>query len=152
METLHNFLINNYLWIKSFHVISVIAWMAAMLYLPRLFVYHSTVEKNTDSSEMLKTMEYRLQKFIMNPAMIFSVFFGSLLLLTKNIVNWQEVWIYIKLFSVFCLVLVHYKLSKYRQDFFNDNNKKTKNFYKIINEIPTILLIIIIIMVYIKPF
>ena len=152
MEALDNFLIGNYLWIKSFHVISVIAWMAGILYLPRLFVYHSTVKKNSDSSEMLKTMEYRLQKFIMTPAMISSIFFGMLLLKTKGVVDWQSVWIFIKLFSVLCLLFIHHKLSIYRKDFFNDINIKSKNFYKIINEIPTLFLIIIIIMVYVKPF
>ena len=152
METLNNFLFNNYLWIKSFHVISVIAWMVGMLYLPRLFVYHSTVKKDSESAEMLKIMEYKLQKFIMNPAMITSIFFGVLLLKTEGIVDWESLWIYIKLFSVLCLVFIHYKLSVYRKDFFNDNNIKTKNFYKIINEIPTLFLIIIIIIVYVKPF
>ena len=74
MEILNNFLNNNYLWIKAFHVISVIAWMVGLLYLPRLFVYHSTTNKNSDSSKMLKIMEYRLQKFIMDPAMVTSIF------------------------------------------------------------------------------
>ena len=138
--------------IKAIHIFSVISWMAGLLYLPRLFVYHSTVEKNSDSSEMLKTMEYRLQKFIMTPAMISSVFFGILLLKTKGVVDWQSLWIYIKLFSVLCLLFVHHKLSIYRKDFSNDTNTKSKNFYKIINEIPTLFLIIIIIMVYVKPF
>ena len=97
-------------------------------------------------------MEYRLQKFIMTPAMISSVFFGILLLKTKGVVDWQSLWIYIKLFSVLCLLFVHHKLSIYRKDFSNDTNTKSKNFYKIINEIPTLFLIIIIIMIYVKPF
>ena len=143
---------NTYLLFKSIHLIVVISWMAGLLYLPRLFVYHSTVKKNSDSSEMLKTMEYRLQKFIMAPAMISSIFFGMLLLKTKGVVDWQSVWIFIKLFSVLCLLFIHHKLSIYRKDFFNDINIKSKNFYKIINEIPTLFLIIIIIMVYVKPF
>ena len=152
MEILNNFLNNNYLWIKAFHVISVIAWMVGLLYLPRLFVYHSTTNKNSDSSKMLKIMEYRLQKFIMDPAMITSIFFGILLLKIRGTVDWQSIWIYIKLFSVLSLVFIHYKLSVYRKNFFNDSNIKTKNFYKIVNETPTLLLIIIIIMVYTKPF
>ena len=101
---------------------------------------------------MLKIMEYRLQKFIMDPAMITSIFFGILLLKIRGTVDWQSIWIYIKLFSVLSLVFIHYKLSVYRKNFFNDSNTKTKNFYKIVNETPTLLLIIIIIMVYIKPF
>ena len=152
METIYNFFLNYYLWFKALHVVAIISWMVGLLYLPRLFVYHSTAEEGSNSSEMLKIMEYRLQKFIMNPAMIASVFFGVLLLKTEGIVDWQSVWIYIKLFSVLALIFLHYKLSVYRKNFFNDSNTKTKKFYKIINEIPTLLLIIIIIMVYIKPF
>ena len=115
METLNNFLTNNYLWIKAFHVISVITWMAALLYLPRLFVYHTTAKKHSDSSEMLKIMEYRLQKFIMNPAMILTLFFGALLSKTEGIIDWKSMWIYIKLLSVLCLVGIHYKLFIYKK-------------------------------------
>ena len=101
---------------------------------------------------MLKIIEYRLQKFIMNPAMILTLFFGALLSKTEGIIDWKSMWIYIKLLSVLCLVGIHYKLFIYRKDFFYDKNTKTKKFYRIINEIPTLLLIIIIIMVYVKPF
>ena len=152
METLNNFLTNNYLWIKAFHVISVITWMAALLYLPRLFVYHTTAKKHSDSSEMLKIMEYRLQKFIMNPAMLLTIIFGVFLLKTNGIINWTEKWIYFKLLGVFLLLVVHNLLGRYRKDFFLDKNKHSGRFYKILNEVPTILLIVIILLVYLKPF
>ncbi len=151
MDQFYNFLNNNYLIIKSLHVISMVAWMAAMLYLPRLFVYHTTV-KNKESSELLKIMEYRLQKYIMNPAMVFTLIFGFLLLKIKGIINWNEIWIYFKLFCVLLLIIIHHLLIKYRKDFYYDKNFHSKRFFKIINEIPTILLIIIIFLVYLKPF
>ena len=152
MQTFNNLLINNYSLIKAFHIISMVAWMSAILYLPRLFVYHTAVKRNSEASKMLKIMEYRLQKFIMNPAMILTLFFGALLSKTEGIIDWKSMWIYIKLLSVLCLVGIHYKLFIYRKDFLYDKNTKTKKFYRIINEIPTLLLIIIIIMVYVKPF
>ena len=152
MQTFNNLLINNYSLIKAFHVISIVAWISAILYLPRLFVYHTTVKRNSEASKMLKIMEYRLQKFIMNPAMILTLFFGALLSKTEGIIDWKSMWIYIKLLSVLCLVGIHYKLFIYRKDFLYDKNTKTKIFYRIINEIPTLLLIIIIIMVYVRPF
>ena len=152
MQSFNNFLVDNYSLIKAFHVISMVAWMAALLYLPRLFVYHTTVKKNSDTSEMLKIMELRLQKYIMNPAMLLTLLFGIFLLKTGELVNWAEKWIYFKLLAVFLLLLVHYLLAKYRKDFFLNKNRHSKKFYKILNEIPTILLILIILLVYLKPF
>ena len=101
---------------------------------------------------MLKIMEYRLQKFIMNPAMILTIFFGFLLLKTDGVINWSENWLYFKLLVVFLMLIVHYLLSKYRIDFYMDKNNRSKKFYKILNEVPTVLLIIIILLVYLKPF
>ena len=152
MQSFNNFLVDNYSLIKAFHVISMVAWMAALLYLPRLFVYHTTVKKNSDTSEMLKIMEYRLQKFIMNPAMLLTLLFGIFLLKTDGVINWGEKWIYFKLLAVFLLLLVHHLLTKYRKDFYMDNNNRSKKFYKILNEVPTALLVIIILLVYLKPF
>ena len=152
MQSFNNFLIGNYSLIKAFHVISMVAWMAALLYLPRLFVYHTTVKKNSDTSEMLKIMEYRLQKYIMNPAMLLTLLFGIFLLKTDGVINWGEKWIYFKLLAVFLLLLVHHLLAKYRKDFYMDNNNRSKKFYKILNEVPTALLVIIILLVYLKPF
>ena len=152
MQSFNNFLVNNYSLIKAFHVISMVAWMAALLYLPRLFVYHITVKKNSESSEMLKIMEYRLEKFIMNPAMISTFVFGILLLKTDGIVNWNEKWAYLKLLAAMSLLIIHYLLIKYRKAFFLNKNAHTKKFYRILNEIPTALLIIIVLLVYLKPF
>ena len=152
MQTFNNLLINNYSLIKAFHVISMVAWMSAMLYLPRLFVYHTKVKRNPEASEMLKIMEYRLQKFIMNPAMLLTIIFGVFLLKTNGIINWTDKWIYFKLLGVFLLLVVHYLLGRYRKDFFLDKNKHSGKFYKIFNEVPTILLIVIILLVYLKSF
>ena len=152
MQSFNNFLADNYSLIKAFHVISMVAWMAALLYLPRLFVYHTTVKKSSDASEMLKIMEYRLQKYIMNPAMLLTLLFGIFLLKTDGVINWGEKWIYFKLLAVFLLLLVHHLLAKYRKDFYMDNNNRSKKFYKILNEVPTVLLVIIILLVYLKPF
>ena len=107
MQTFNNLLINNYSLIKAFHVISIVAWISAILYLPRLFVYHTTVKRNSEASKMLKIMEYRLQKFIMNPAMLLTIIFGVFLLKTNGIINWTEKWIYFKLLGVFLLLVVH---------------------------------------------
>ena len=152
MQSFNNFLVNNYSLIKAFHVISMVAWMAALLYLPRLFVYHTTVKKNSESSEMLKIMEYRLEKFIMNPSMLLTILFGVLLLKINGIVNWNEKWIYFKLSAVVLMLVLHYLLMGYRKGFFLDKNKHSKKFYKIFNEVPMILLIIIVLLVYLKPF
>ena len=152
MQTFNNLLINNYSLIKAFHVISIVAWISAILYLPRLFVYHTTVKRNSEASKMLKIMEYRLQKFIMNPAMLLTIIFGVFLLKTNGIINWTEKWIYFKLLGVFLLLVVHNLLGRYRKDFFLDKNKHSRKFYKILNEVPTILLIVIILLVYLKPF
>ena len=152
MQTFNNLLINNYSLIKALHIISIVAWISAILYLPRLFVYHTTVKRNSEASKMLKIMEYRLQKFIMNPAMLFTIIFGVFLLKTNGIINWTEKWIYFKLLGVFLLLVVHNLLGRYRKDFFLDKNKHSGRFYKILNEVPTILLIVIILLVYLKPF
>ena len=152
MQTFNNLLINNYSLIKAFHIISMVAWMSAILYLPRLFVYHTAVKRNSEASRMLKIMEYRLQKFIMNPAMLFTIIFGVFLLKTNGIINWTEKWIYFKLLGVFLLLVVHNLLGRYRKDFFLGKNKHSRRFYKILNEVPTILLIVIILLVYLKPF
>ena len=113
-----------YTWIKALHLIAVISWMAGLLYLPRLFVYHSTAEEGSNSSEMLKIMEYRLQKFIMNPAMLFTILFGVFLLKTHEVINWGEKWVYFKFLAVFILLVIHYLLARYRKDFFLDKNKQ----------------------------
>jgi len=145
-------LIRLYPWILSFHVISLIAWMAAMFYLPRLYVYHCQVARGSAESERFKVMERRLLKQIMTPAMIATWVFGILLVLTPGIITWTQGWWYVKLVSVLMLSGFHGAASKWRRDFLNDRNQRPERFYRMANEVPTILMVIIVIMVIVKPF
>jgi putative membrane protein len=147
-----SFLGDYYHWIKAFHVIAVIAWMAGMFYLPRLYVYHTQVAKGSDQSELFKMMERRLLRFIINPAMIFSIFLGTLLIFSSGVVDWSQGWIYVKLAAVLLLTGFHGFLSRWRKAFERDENKHTEKFFRRVNEIPTILMIVIVIMVVVKPF
>ena len=142
---------NYYLLFKSLHLIAVISWMAGLLYLPRIFVYHAdnNIEKNT--SETFKIMEKRLMFFIMTPAMILSWLFGiSLILINGTSIN-PSLWVQAKLFLVVILTIYHLFLVYYLRKFALDENKKSAKFFKIINEIPTILLILIIFIIIYKP-
>jgi len=145
-------LIRLYPWVLSFHVISLIAWMAAMFYLPRLYVYHCQVAVGSTESERFKVMERRLLKQIMTPAMIATWIFGILLVLTPGIITWHQGWWYVKLVSVLLLTGFHGAASKWRKDFLNDRNKRPERFYRFANEVPTILMVVIVIMVIVKPF
>jgi putative membrane protein len=145
-------LIHLYLWIKALHVISLIAWMAAMFYLPRLYVYHCQVPAGSAESERFKVMERRLLKQIMTPAMIATWVFGILLVLTPGIISWTQGWWYVKLVSVILLTGFHGAMSKWRKDFLNDRNRRPERFYRIANEVPTVLMFVIVIMVIVKPF
>jgi protoporphyrinogen IX oxidase len=140
-----------YPWTKAFHVISLIAWMAGMFYLPRLFVYHvDTVPGSTDS-ERFKVMEYRLMKQIINPAMIATWLFGILLVLTPGIIDWSAGWWHVKLTCVLLMSGLHGAYSRWRKDFLNDCNRRPQRFYRIANEIPTVLMVIIVIMIIVRP-
>lgn len=139
-----------YLWIKSIHVIAIIAWMAGMLYLPRLFVYHSAENLSSQTSETFKLMERRLLRFIINPAMVISWIMG--LWLAWKIFNFQGGWLHAKILMVVLLSGVHGFLSKNVRLFAQDKNVKSAKFWRIINEIPTVLMIIIVILVIVKPF
>jgi putative membrane protein len=141
-----------YPWIKALHVISVVAWMAGLLYLPRLFVYHAAARPGSDAAETFKLMERRLLKGIMTPAMIATYAFGIALLLTPGIVEWRHGWIYVKLGAVLALTVSHGLLARWRRDFEGDRNSRAPRFYRFVNEIPTVLLILIVIMVVVKPF
>jgi putative membrane protein len=139
-----------YEWIKAFHVIAVISWMAGMLYLPRLFVYHCEAEVGSKQSETFKVMERRLLKGIINPAMILTWVLGLYMV-------WAGQWYLAGWFQVkFALVLVmsgiHGFFTRCVRDFANDRNTRSQKFYRIINEVPTILMIFIVILVIIKPF
>ena len=140
-----------YPWIKALHIVSVIAWMAGMLYLPRLYVYHCGVEPGSEASEMLKVMERRLLRAIINPAMIATFVFGGLLLATPGLIDWAAWWIYAKLALVFALGAIHGSFSKWRRDFELDRNTRPAKFYRIMNEAPTVAMIAIVFLVVIKP-
>ncbi len=150
---MNEFLLEWYHWIKALHIIAVIAWMAGMLYLPRLFVYHVDAAVGSELSETFKVMERRLLRAIINPAMILAMIFGLFLLFTPGVVDFDDFWIWIKLFCAFVgLGGLHAWLSRWRKAFAEDRNVYTAGFYRKINEIPTVLMIIIVIMVIVRPF
>ena len=141
-----------YPWIKGLHIVAVISWMAGLLYLPRLFVNHAGRPAGSEASEMLKGMEHRLLKFIMRPAALVTVLLGGMLLSVPGVVDWSMGWIHVKLTAVLGLVVMHGFLEKWRKDFANDANTHTASFYRKINEVPTLLMIVIVLMVAAKPF
>lgn len=140
-----------FLWYKAIHVISVISWMAAMLYLPRLFVYHTRAEKGSQMDETFKIMEKRLLRIIMTPAMISTYFFGFLVAYIYGFVA-LGVWFHIKMLAVLGLTIFHGMLAKWVKIFAAGENKRSEKFYRIVNEIPIIFIIIAVIMVIVKPF
>jgi len=141
---------NAYLWVKALHIIAVIAWMAGLLYLPRLFVYHTATTRGSQASETFKVMERRLLRVIMNPAMIASWVFGLWLYVSYG--DLSDVWIHIKLALVIAMSVAHGLMARWRKDFELDRNERPDMFYRIANEVPTALMIIIVILVVIKPF
>tara|TARA_Y100000768_G_scaffold321264_1_gene257225 strand:- start:1086 stop:1520 length:435 start_codon:yes stop_codon:yes gene_type:complete len=142
---------NAYLAFKALHLIAVISWMAGLLYLPRIFVYHAETKENVGQSETFKLMEKRLYFYIMNPAMILSWIFGILLIHSQGIISLDFLWMRIKLGLVIILTAYHFYLLAVLKDFQANNNTKSSKFFRIINEVPTILLIIIIFVVIFKP-
>ena len=144
------FLGEGYLWIKALHVISVIAWMAGMLYLPRLYVYHCDAEAGSRQSETFKVMERRLLRAIINPAMIASWAFG--LLLVAHLGALGEGWMHAKFALLLGMQLVHAGYARWRRQFAADGNRHSTRFYRIMNEVPTVLLIGIVLLVIVKPF
>lgn len=140
-----------YYWLLAFHIISVISWMAGMFYMPRLFVYHTRLEVGSDASEMFKEMEHKLLRIIINPAMAATWIFGLALSFGQD--SWNAGgWFYIKFAAVLLMSGFHGSLSKWRKDFARDENKRPEKFYRMVNEVPTILMIIIVFMVFLKPF
>ena len=139
-----------YLWFKAGHIISVIAWMAGLLYLPRLFVYHSGLKSGSEASELFKIMERRLLKAIMNPAMFASLVFGGLLLADSS-TDWSAVWLHIKLVCIGALMFTHMKMAAWRRSFESDANTKSQKYFRFANEVPTLLMVIIVFMVVLKP-
>ena len=141
---------NLYLLFKSLHLIAVISWMAGLLYLPRIFVYHSEASHDSQK-EVFKTMERKLYNYIMMPAMLLSWLFGILLIHSLGFGIFLELWMQIKTILVTILTYYHFLLGKYLNEFALDNNLKSAKFYRIINEVPTIILIVVVFVVVFKP-
>ena len=142
---------NAYLAFKALHLIAVISWMAGLLYLPRIFVYHAETKENKGQSETFKLMEKRLYFYIMNPAMVLSWVFGLLLIHSQGILSLGFLWMKIKIGLVLILTSYHFYLLAVLKNFQTDNNTKSAKFFRIINEVPTLLLIIIVFVVIFKP-
>ena len=139
-----------YLWIKAFHIIAVIAWMAGMLYLPRLFVYHCDAAPGSAQSETFKVMERRLLKAIINPAMIATWVLGLWLVWYSGF--YRSGWMHAKFALVIAMSALHGMFVRYVREFAEDRNQRSPRFYRIINEAPTVLMIVIVILVVVKPF
>jgi protoporphyrinogen IX oxidase len=141
-----------YPWIKAFHIIAVVAWMAGLLYLPRLFVYHAEAPIGSDRSQIFAVMERRLLHGIMNPALGLTIGLGALLAATPGLVDWQQGWIWTKLALVAGLAVFHHLLVRWRREFAADAIPHSPRFFRLINEIPAVVLIAIVILVVVKPF
>jgi protoporphyrinogen IX oxidase len=141
-----------YPWVKSLHIVAVIAWMAGLLYLPRLYVYHADVPARSNRAAMLATMERRLLRAIMLPASVMTYGFGLLLAATPGVVDWRSGWIWAKLALVALLTIFHVALAGWQRDFAAGNVPHTSRFYRLVNEIPTAIMIAIVLLVVLKPF
>ena len=139
-------------WVKAFHVISIIAWMAAMLYLPRLFVYHVDAEPGSKQSETFKVMERRLYRAIMTPAMIASWLFGLWLIIGYQVIDWSQGWVWLKAALVIALSGYHGLRARHVKDFAADRNTRPGRYFRFMNEVPTLLMIGIVIAVIVRPF
>ena len=142
---------NTYLLLKSLHLISVISWMAGLLYLPRIFVYHVENKEKKETTDIFKIMEKKLYNYIMMPAMLLSWLFGLLLIHNIGFDVFKELWMQIKTLAVVILTFYHFTLGKYLSDFAIDNNEKSSKFFRFYNEIPTIILVVVIFLVIFKP-
>ena len=142
---------NSYLLFKSLHLISVISWMAGLLYLPRIFVYHVENFEKTETKKIFETMERKLYNYIMRPAMILSWLFGVILIYLNGLESLASLWLQMKLVLVFILTIYHEYLGKCLRNLKDGSDNKSSKFYRIINEIPTILLILTVFVVIFKP-
>ncbi len=141
-----------YLYLKAIHLIAAFAWMAGMFYLPRLYVYHAEVGANTPQAKTFKVMERGLLTLIMNPAMVVTVALGLWLIFGAEAVDWRAGWLHVKIALVASMLALHFLLAKWRKDFEADRIPHSARFFRIINEVPTVLLIGIVIMVVVRPF
>lgn len=139
-----------YHWIEAFHIIFVIMWMAGMLYLPRLYVYHANVKLKSENDQLLQVMEKRLLRYIMNPAMLFALTLGITLMIIRE--AYREPWFHVKALALLFMFAIHGLLAWHRKTFVIGSNKKTHVYFRVLNEIVTVLIIIIVIMVVVKPF
>lgn len=147
------FLANWYFWIKALHIIFVVTWMVGIFYLPRLFVYHCRIEPGSDPDKMFQTMERKLFKVIMNPSMILVWIFGPLLVLAPQAgVDLGAIWVWVKFAAIVGLTGFHHVLGRWRKAFEAGENTRPEKFYRKANEIPAVLLVVIIIMVVVRPF
>ena len=149
-EGLRNVLSNYIDWIKAFHVIAVIAWMSGLLYLPRLFVYHTETQPGSAESERFKVMERKLLRSIMNPAAIAVWILGPTLAWLTG--AYEDRWLQVKFVLVVCLTIVHHLYARWRKDFALDRNTRPARFYRIWNEVPALLMVFIVILVIVQPF
>jgi putative membrane protein len=148
-----DYLIAMYPWLKAGHIISVISWMAGIFYLPRLFVHHSEkVEVPSQTDRLFSIMESKLLKVIMTPAMVTTWGFGLSLAVIPGVLDWSDIWPWVKLISIIAMTWFHFWLAKRQRDFELGDNQLTGKTYRIINEVPTVLLLVIVIMVVVRPF
>jgi putative membrane protein len=141
-----------YPWIKALHIVGMVAWMAGLLYLPRLFVYHAAAPPRSDTAKTFAIMERRLLRGIMNPALVLTVVFGILLVATPGIVDWQQGWIWAKLTLVAGLAGFHYLLARWREALAAGSIPHSARFFRLVNELPMLALIAIVVLVVVKPF
>jgi protoporphyrinogen IX oxidase len=144
--------VEGYLWLRALHIISIIAWMAGLLYLPRLYVYHCRQAPGTPASDTFKVMERRLLRFITTPAMLASYLFGIWLIWMLGAGAWSAGWLHAKILLVLLLTALHGMMAKWRRDFQTDRNRHSERFYRVMNEIPTLLMVGIVILAVVKPF
>ncbi len=153
MTAVGDFLVGIYLWIKAFHIIAVISWMAGMLYLPRLFVYHA--ERAPEPGQLrdtMKVMQRKLLKGIVNPAGVAVWFLGVILVFTPGVVDWSAPWVYAKAVLVVALTVYHHLLVRWWRAFAEDRNVHSGRFYRVWNEVPAVIMIGIVILVIVRPF
>lgn len=145
-------LVDWYLWLKALHIVAVVAWMAGLFYLPRLFVYHA--ERGCPGGELaetLKVMELKLLRVIMNPAMIATWVFGGLML-AADVIDWSRGWPWTKAALVIALTWFHHELARWRKDFAEDRNRRSGRFYRTANEVPTLVLLLVVVTAVAEPF
>jgi len=141
-----------YLWIKAIHIMAVISWMAGLFYLPRLFVYHTRVAVGGDQDQLFQLMESKLMRIIMRPAMVVTWVFGLALVFTPGIIFWDSTWVWVKAVAVIGMTGFHETLAKHARRFAGGENVRDETFFRRINEVPTILMVVIVIMVIVRPF